>query len=58
MHYQADPAWSTARLNLRRARSDDITDILAYASDPVVTRFTDWPSVTHLHQVADVVQGW
>lgn len=58
MPYQADPAWSTARLKLRRARPDDVTDVLAYASDPVVTRFADWPAVTHLYQVADVVQGW
>ncbi len=58
MQFQADPAWSTARLKLRRARSDDVTDVFAYASDPVVTRFTDWPAVTQVHQLVDVVQGW
>jgi len=58
MRSQTDSAWSTARLKVRRARPDDVADVFAYASDPVVTRFTDWPAVSHLHQVADVVQGW
>jgi RimJ/RimL family protein N-acetyltransferase len=58
MHHQADSAWSTARLKLRRARLDDAPDVLAYASDPAVTRFADWPALTHLGQVTDVIQGW
>ncbi|AWV89230.1 GNAT family N-acetyltransferase [Bradymonas sediminis] len=32
----------TKRLQLRRFRPEDIEDAHAYASDPVVTRFTDW----------------
>jgi RimJ/RimL family protein N-acetyltransferase len=58
MHYQSDPAWCTARLKLRRARSDDVNDVLAYSSDPVVTRLTEWPALRHFHQVVDVVREW
>ena len=56
--YRPDPAWSTARLIMRRPRTDDVADVFAYASDPVVTHFADWETAQHLHQVAEVIQGW
>ncbi len=58
LSFQPNPLWSTARLELRRPRADDVVDVFAYASDPVVTRFTDWPAVSDLHQVAEVIAGW
>jgi ribosomal-protein-alanine N-acetyltransferase len=56
--YKLDPTWSTARLILRRPRDEDVGDVFAYASDPVVTRFADWETAQHLQQVMEVIQGW
>ena len=58
MSLKPDPLWSTARLAVRRPRAEDVVDVFAYASDPVVTRFTDWPAVSELQQVAEVIARW
>jgi ribosomal-protein-alanine N-acetyltransferase len=44
----------TDRLVLRPFTLDDSHDVFAYASDPEVTRFMDWPT----HQSQDVSKNW
>lgn len=45
---------STDRLILRPLANSDLEDIHAYASDPDVTRYMDWPR----HQSMDETRAW
>lgn len=53
-----EPVWCTARLVMRRPRPEDLGDVFVYASDPVVTHFTDWAAAADLPAVKDIMQGW
>ncbi len=41
-HTTNSPRLQTERLELRPFRLDDVDDVHAYASDPIVTQYTDW----------------
>jgi RimJ/RimL family protein N-acetyltransferase len=58
----APHSFVTARLRLRRPQVSDAEAVFAYASDPEVARFTDWPVATHVRDTVAAteraLEGW
>lgn len=49
--------FATPRLRLRVPVRADVDAMFAYASDPEVTRFMDWPTHTRVETVAEFLAG-
>ncbi len=58
MHdFEAMPTLETARLCLRELRLEDAEDVFAYASDPLVSRYTAWEAHTSLDASRAFIHG-